>query len=183
VSGVYLIDSGTVQLYRLSPHGQEQILAMPKAGDPLAEWAIFQGTSYPASALCISPCRLVFIERTVFESLIRSDGVLAMKLLAAISLKLQRALGLIEDLSLRDARARLCRYLNTHLGNNPHPGQELALPVTQVVLARFLGIRGETLSRSLRQLRADGILEHGGRRRLVILDPIRLSQAAEGVRD
>jgi CRP-like cAMP-binding protein len=174
VHGMYLIESGSVELYRVSLSGQEQILALLRAGEPLAEWAVFGGGVYPVSAMCISASRLALVRREALDTLLRTDAEFALKVVTGISLKLRRALGLIEDFGLRDARGRVASYLVGHLPPDAVPGCTLILPVAQAVVARLLGIRAETLSRSLRQFRLEGILEPRARRQLLIHDPKRL---------
>ncbi|HEY4001226.1 MAG TPA: Crp/Fnr family transcriptional regulator [Candidatus Xenobia bacterium] len=178
VRGFYLLGNGCVQVYRLSPHGQEQILAFLRAGDPLGEWALFHTQIYPISALCVTSSRMAYIDRAVMDGLVRSDPELACQLLTVVSGKLQRAMGLIEDLSLRDARGRICHYLCGHLEDGAHPGDSIILPVSQAVVARFLGLTSETFSRMLRQLKQEGVLTPGGRRRLVVHHPDRLREVA-----
>ena len=160
VEGFYLICSGAVKIYKLSPEGKEQILSVFQAGESFAEAAVFQSMrGYPASAECLQDSILIFVGRDALLGQIARTPELAFRLLAGMSAKLRRMVGLVEDLTLRDARGRLCRYLLTL----PSPGEvELTLPFAQTVLARMLGITQETMSRTLKALQDEEILlAHG----------------------
>ncbi|HXE73093.1 MAG TPA: Crp/Fnr family transcriptional regulator [Candidatus Nitrosotenuis sp.] len=177
VRGFYLVRRGRVKIFKVSLSGQEQVLLIAGPGQTFAEAAVFQGGGYPASAEALEECDLLFVEREAFVEQLRHDPELAMRLMAGMALKLRRLVRLVEDLSLRDARGRVARYLLGLLPEEPGPVPTVRLPVQQVVLARLLGLTGETFSRTLRHLREEGILEPLGRARLRVLDLERLRQA------
>ena len=89
---------------------------------------------------------------------------------------------LVEDLTLRDARGRVCRYL---LGLLPAQGEVVdstvvRLPVSQALLARLLGLTGETLSRVLHALAKQGLIESLGRGHMRVCDLAALREAVDG---
>lgn len=167
--GFYLIHTGQVKIFKLSPRGSEQILAVLGPGQTFAEAAAFLGKGYPASAECLEDSDLIFIEREAIRVLMAKDPDLALRMMAGMALKLRRLVSLVEDLTLRDARGRLCRYL---LGLAPTSAAEctVKLPTQQTVLARLLGLTQETLSRTLKSLREEGLIESMGGGRLALRD-------------
>lgn len=179
VEGFYLICSGAVKVYKLSPEGKEQILNVFQAGESFAEAAVFQGMrGYPASAQCLHDSVLVFVARDVLLGQIARTPELAFRLLAGMARKLRLMVGLVEDLTLRDARGRLCRYLLTLLT----PGEpDLTLPFAQTVLARMLGITQETMSRTLKALQDEEILQSSGPGQFRILQPEVLELVGGGI--
>ena len=46
----FIVGSGKVKVFKLSPEGKEQILMIAQPGDSIAEAALFAGGAYPASA-------------------------------------------------------------------------------------------------------------------------------------
>ena len=176
--GFYLVLAGAVKIYKLSPKGQEQILTMVGPGGSFAEAAVFLGKGYPASAECLQESQLIFVERAVLLRLLQHDSELALRMMAGMALKLRQLVSLVEDLTLRDARGRLCRYLltlsNSHNGD---PSTEINLPTSQVVLAHLLGLTSETLSRTLRVLKDEGVIDtsRGGRIEVHSLEELRLA--------
>ena len=177
--GFYLVLQGAVKIFKLSPRGQEQIVAVMTAGDSFAEAAVFLGKGYPASAECIQDSKLLFIDREALVRQLAHDPELALRMMAGMAIKLRRLVSMVEDLTLRDARGRLCRYL---LGLIAPP----QLPTSRVVLARLLGLSGETLSRTLRTLKDEGILDISRAGHVKIHSPEALREAAgdtERIRD
>lgn len=165
VRAIYLVRSGMVKIYRLSPAGQEQVLAVMGRGQVFAEAALFM-KGYPASAQCIEDTELLAVERDALLRQLAHDPELALRMLAGMSTKLRQLVSMVDDLTLQDARGRICRYL---LGLSADGEGNIRLPVTQTLLARLLGLTGETLSRTLKTLKDEGILETGGRRELRVL--------------
>lgn len=167
--GFYLVLEGCVKIFKVSASGAEQVLALVGAGQTFAEAALFQPAGvYPASAEAVRPSDLLFLEREALVDRIRRDPDLALRLLGGLSMKLRRMVRLVEDLSLRDARARVARYL---LSQMPEGATQIRLPASHAVLARLLGLANETLSRTLRGLKAEGVLETVKRGAVQVGDP------------
>ncbi len=175
--GLYIVVSGTVKQYRLSEDGHEQILSMVSANQIFGEIPVFQGGHYPTSTQCITQADVVFLDRTALLSQLERDPALSLKFLSLFASKQRRLLGLIEDLTLRDAHGRLCHYLYNALQDG-REGNVVRLPASQVTLARMLGITSETMSRTLKQLRVEGLIETEGRGVIRVLDMSALRRAA-----
>lgn len=170
----YLVHSGLVKIYKLNPKGQEQVLAVISKGNTFAEAVVFMGTTYPASAECLEDSELISVEREAILQILAHDPELSLRMMAGMALKLRRLVGMVEDLTLRDARGRLARYLS---GLKQESGR-VRLPTQQIVLARLLGLTGETLSRTMKVLRDEGILGAHKGREIEILNPDELRRAA-----
>lgn len=180
--GFFLVLEGVVKVFKLSPSGQEQVLHVTGKGQSFAEAAVFQGNRYPANADCLEDSVLLFVERTGLLEQIRSRPDLALCMLAGVSMKHHHLVRLVEDLTLRDARGRVCRYL---LGLLPAQDQVVdstlvRLPVSQALLARLLGLTGETLSRVLHTLAKQGLIESLGRGQMRVCDLAALREAVDG---
>lgn len=160
-----------MKVFKVSPSGTEQVLTLAGPGETFAEAALFQGGGYPASAQAVQESELLFLEREVLLEALRRDPELALRILGGLSLKLRRMVRLVEDLSLRDARGRVARYL---LARWEPGGGALRLPASQAVVARLLGLATETFCRTLRTLKSEGILGEG----LQVLDEPALRLAA-----
>lgn len=181
-TGFYLVQEGAVKIFKVNPAGQEQVLHVSVAGQSFAEAAVFQGDKYPANAACVEDSVLVFVERDALLRQLRHDPELALRMLSGMATKHHHLVRLVEDLTLRDARGRICRYLlglvppRTKDGSSP----TVRLPVSQTLLARLLGLSGETLSRVLKVLSKEGIVESRGRGQLVVRDLNSLRAAVDG---
>jgi CRP/FNR family transcriptional regulator, dissimilatory nitrate respiration regulator len=161
-SGFFVLLSGRLKIFKLSPDGKEQILHFVDPGDPFAEVALFAGSRYPAHAEAIKESRAVFFPRAAFQKLIKSDPNLAMNMLAILSQRLKYFSRLVEDLSLKEVPQRLAAYLLylSGAGNNDLP---VDLSISKGQLASLLGTIPETLSRILSKMVTQGLIEVKGR--------------------
>ncbi len=178
-TGLYIVVSGSVKIYKISFDGKEQILHILGAGEPFAEVAVFAGTTYPANAITMEKSRLFFIPRQAFLELIASYPSLSMSMLATLSLRLRQFANMIESLSLKEVPGRLATHLLLLSDQNRGVAKiELAIAKTQ--LAAYLGTIPETLSRILAKLTKAGYIESEGAV-ITIVDRDGLQELAEGV--
>lgn len=176
VRGFYHICKGKVKVFRLSPEGNEQVLGVFRPGQTFAEAAVFQGGGYPASAECLEDCELLFLEREALRKLVSQEPDFALRMLGAVAGKLRRMVTLVDTLTLQDVRGRLCRYLLGLLSEQSSEQYQIQLPISQTLLARMLGITGETLSRGLKSLVQQGVLGSAQRGRIVVADVAKLRE-------
>jgi CRP/FNR family transcriptional regulator len=170
----FIVGSGKVKVFKLSPDGKEQILMIASPGDTFAEAALFAGGKYPASAQALEPTQLIVIYRDRFVALLGKNPDLALNLIARLSQLLRQLTVLVEGLSLTDVTTRLAHHLVRLIDD---VGQEneliLTLGETKTVLASQLGTIPETLSRSLAKLSREGVIKVDGSR-IHVLDIDRL---------
>jgi len=160
--GFYIVVTGRVKIYKLSPEGKEQILHVFGPGEPFAEVAMFSGGTLPAHAEAIKESRVVFVPRTAFVALIQQDPSIAMNMFGTLSIRLKRFTSLIEDLSLKEVPQRLAAYL-LYLANEKKDQGHVELTISKGQLASLLGTIPETLSRILRKMSAQGCIATKGR--------------------
>ncbi|MBN1103661.1 MAG: Crp/Fnr family transcriptional regulator [Deltaproteobacteria bacterium] len=179
-AGFYVVTSGRVKIFKLSPEGKEQILHIFGAGEPFGEVPVFAGQHFPANAEAMEESRLFFFPRESFVGLIRRNPGLALNMLAVLSRRLRVFTSLIEDLSLKEVPGRLAAYL-LYLSNKKRGSRELELTITKAQLASLLGTIPETLSRILGKMSGQGLIESDGRK-IRILDPEALESLAQSGR-
>src|SRR5512143_1219627 len=63
-AGFFVVASGRVKIFKLSPDGKEQILHIFGSGEPFGEVPMFAGGHFPASAEAIEKSRVFFFPRT-----------------------------------------------------------------------------------------------------------------------
>lgn len=181
--GLYMIESGRVRIYRTDPAGREQVLHTEGPGRTVAELPMFDGGSYPASAVTIEPCSLVFLPRAAFESLYRSHPDIAQAIIRALGRRLRHLVHLTETLAFRDVAARLAMLLVGYAeraGIETANGIEIELERTQEELAHEIGTARESVSRAMKQLRRQGLIEPLPRNRVLIPDVERLRALLPG---
>ena len=176
-NGFYVVASGRVKIFKLSPEGKEQILHIFGPGDPFGEVAVFAGQHFPANAEAMESSRIFFFPRESFSDLIRDNPSLALNMLAILSKRLRRFANLIDDLSLKEVPGRLAAHL-LYLSGQSEGSEQLELNITKTQLASLLGTIPETLSRILGKMSKQGLIESDGRR-IKILDREALEELAE----
>lgn len=164
--GLFLVASGKIRIFKLSPAGREQVLAVEEPGGSFAELPVFDGGSYPASASALEDAELLFISRKDFQDFCREHPDVALKVIAVVGSRLRRLVAIIEELSFTTVRQRLISVLlrlAEESGAHTKHGIRLELPKSHQDLAAELGTVRELVSRNLSRLQAEGFLELDGR--------------------
>ncbi len=168
-SGLYLIASGRVRIFKASPSGREQVLAVEVPGHSIAELPVFDGGSYPASASALEPAELLFVSRKDFRSVCLEHPEVALKVLQVVGGRLRRLVGIIEELSFTTVRHRLISWLLRQAKTQGDRGPVVLLSASQQELASQIGTVRELVSRNLARLQAQGFISISGRE-VTILD-------------
>ncbi len=179
-AGFYVILSGKVKIFKLSPDGKEQIFHILETPEPFGEAAVFAGKNYPASAQALSETPVLFFPGREFVNLIRRDPALALSMLGLLSMRLRKLTTLVENLSLREVPGRLAAYLLYQCQGNAHP-PVIELDVSKNQMASLLGTIPETLSRILKRMMDENLIKADSRT-ITILDQKGLMDLAEGLR-
>jgi CRP/FNR family transcriptional regulator len=164
--GLFVIHTGTVKISRLSPTGKVQVIRVLGPGEFMGELAVLNSYSPTDFAEALDPCTMCVIEGEKLKLLMNRYPSIALKVMEELSLRLERAEDLIEDINLHSAEKRLAEKL-LELSEGK---EEFELPLSKGDLASQLGMTQETLSRRLAAFRFDKFIELKGQRRIVIRD-------------
>lgn len=178
-TGFFVVASGRVKIYKLSPEGKERILHIVHPGGTFAEAAIFGNGLYPAYAEPLVKSHLVFFPKREFLDLLRQHAQIAINMIGGLSRFLRQFATQIEELTFKDVPSRLALYL-MELGAAQK--SQVELPIAKSQLASRLGTVSETLSRTFRKLSDEGVISVEGRM-IHILDPDRLADLSEAYRE
>lgn len=173
-SEFFLLESGSIKLFRVSAGGQEKIMRLILPGHSFAESVMFMDTPrYPVHAQALEKGVLVTIASTAYLDVMRASFDTCRAVLAHMTGRIQAHWDEIELLTLQNSRYRVAQYIMGLLSENPNSRNEIALPMRKSLVAAHLGMTPETLSRILRDLEQRGLIHmHGYRIRvpdLVIL--------------
>lgn len=166
-TGLYLVETGNIRIFKSSPGGREQVLSIDGPGSSIAELPVFDGGDYPASAQASSDSTLLFFSRQDFQTLCLQHPEVALKVLRVIGGRLRRLVGIIEELSFTTVRARLIALLvrmgkarlGKTEGRRDGDSIELTLPVNNTELAAQIGTVRELVSRNLSRLQSEGLIQ------------------------
>ena len=168
--GLFVVATGRIRIFKLSPSGREQLLAVEGPGSSFAELPVFDGGVYPASASALEDTEVLFISRKDFENYCREHPEVALKVLAVVGSRLRRLVGIIEELSFTTVRQRLIAVilrLAEQSGKPSNGSVTLQMAMSHQELAAELGTVRELVSRNLSRLQVEGLLEVDGRTILV----------------
>jgi CRP/FNR family transcriptional regulator len=160
-SGLYVIKSGHLRVFKSSPSGREQVLTIDGPGSSVAELPVFDGGNYPASAVAVDQATLLFVGKQDFRALCLAHPEVALKVLGVVGSRLRRLVGIIEELSFTTVRHRLASFLLRLArleGKRTAAGVEVTLPAHQELAAQIGTVR-ELVSRNLSRFQAQGIIK------------------------
>lgn len=166
-TGLFIVATGRVRIFKLSRAGREQVLAVEGPGSSFAELPVFDGGDYPASAMAMQDTEMFVISRSDFQSFCRSHPEVTLKVLEVVGARLRRLVGIIEELSFTTVRQRLIALLLRLSESDGRPSKQgitFVLRMSHQDLAAELGTVRELVSRNLGRLQAEGLLEMDGRR-------------------
>lgn len=165
-SGLYVVESGHIRIFKSSANGREQVLSIDGPGSSVAELPVFDGGAYPASVAAMSDATLLFVSKQNFQALCLAHPQVALKVLRVVGARLRRLVGIIEELSFTTVRHRLASFLLRLAQSEGRPsaeGVEITLPVSNQELASQIGTVRELVSRNFSRLQAEGMLKVDGR--------------------
>jgi CRP/FNR family transcriptional regulator, dissimilatory nitrate respiration regulator len=183
-NGLYVLLSGNVKLYKVSPEGKEQIIHVISPPDTFAEASVSLRGSHPFYAETLSDCRLLFLPKRDLHRVLKKRSRLSANMNIALSQYVKRYASLIEDLSLKEVPSRIARYLldiSFRQSKEAKSIEEVELDLNRSQLASRLGTIRETLSKNLAKMKAKGIIDVK-KNRIVILDRENLEKVASGLK-
>jgi CRP/FNR family transcriptional regulator len=171
-AGMYVVQSGSVRIFKTSPGGREQVLSIDGPGGSIAELPVFDGGNYPASVLAVEDATLLFISKQDFHALCMAHPEVALKVLRVVGARLRKLVGIIEELSFTTVRHRLAAFLSRMArqeGTKVSGGIEITLPASNQELASQIGTVRELVSRNLSRFQSEKFIQMDGRR-IVVTD-------------
>jgi len=156
-TGFYALLQGEVRGYKAESSGKEIEVARFFPGDLFGEVVAFAGRDYPITTEVTSAARMLFFDcREISQAVNRGSGAanFFLSLLAGKCLDLTRRL---ERLALGTVRERLAAHLLKACSGGS--ACSITIQGSKTQLARQLGTISETLSRNLRKLQDEGIIE------------------------
>ena len=185
MKALYLIASGTVQVYMTGIDGRETILSFLERGDFFGEMSLIDGEPRSASVRTVTDAQLMIIHREPFLTLIRQTPEIAMSLLSEMSKRLRTAnkqIGSLSTMSVSGRVAGTLLNLMEERGMRIHTDNGQMVTVihnrpTQQQLADMSGTTRETVSRICSMLvKANAIAMTG--KDIVIFDETALQEKA-----
>jgi CRP/FNR family transcriptional regulator len=176
---LYILGSGRIEVFKLSPEGKKQTLRIVLPGEAFAEVAMFSEGVYPAYADALSECEIVCVAKIELIRLLKTNPELSLRMINSLANLLRGFTGMVEDLCLKDVSARVAKFL---LDRSITTGSDFFhLEMKMGEMAQRICTVSETLSRTLRKMRVRGIIDVKGKT-ITILDKETLQRIASGMK-
>lgn len=170
--------SGTATLSRVMEDGRTQIVGLLLPSDFIGRPG---RTQLQYDIMAVSDVTLCCFHRAPFESMVQETPHIGERMLEMALDELDAARDWMLLLGRKTAREKVASFLLLIHKRSVRPGGDelgeelrLELPLTREVMATYLGLTIETVSRQLTALRKDGIIDVQGKKVIIINDLISL---------
>jgi CRP-like cAMP-binding protein len=174
---IYLVSDGRVRLVR-GQNGRTIHIHDESAGGVLGEVPLFEGGTYPATAIASEPTRCLVLKRDAILDVMRSYPDLALAILARLAARVRLLVNKLERNASHPTISRLAELVLARAREGD--GEAFTLGVSQEKAAEQIGTVRELVVRGLRTLREQGAIDALGGGRYVIRNEDLLRKIAEG---
>lgn len=178
---LYVVLSGWLMLHRILEDGRRQILdfALPGA---VVGYRAGPDAAFRFTAETVTPASVAIIPLKRIAGLLREGSAASLTLISALNDALLGAFDSMTDIGRRTAREAVAHFLlrmdrRIRRAGQAGAGHAVSFPLTQEHIGDALGLTAVHVCRTLRTLRADGLVTIGCGR-LCIEDPEALAEEA-----
>lgn len=171
---LHVLVEGTVELFARWKDRESTMAILRPVGTFILAASI-RDSPYLMSARTLEKSRIVLVPSSDLRAVFRSDADFAMATTVELAGCYRGVVRHAKNLKLRTARERIAAWM-LRAAAQSGGGRSFMLPVEKRVLASYLGMTPENLSRAIRSLEADGLKVDGAR--VVLTDPGRLAELA-----
>jgi CRP-like cAMP-binding protein len=162
-TGFHAVVHGRIELRAHGPHGRERVTDIVGAGRSFGEAIMFLEKPYIVSARALGDALVLHVAKdAVFGELARNPGF-ARRIIATLSAKLHAAARELDTYALGSGEKRFAAWLLAAAGEAERGSASVALPAAKRAIASRLNLSAEHLSRILRHLTEEGLIEVRGR--------------------
>jgi len=160
---LYKVVSGAVRTCRILDDGRRQVSAFYMSGD---FFGLEAGAEHSSSCDAITNTTVLMFKRSAVDERAKRDGSVARKLWEITATELGRAQDHVLQL-IRSAEERISSFL-LKMAARSQSANELELPMCRQDIADHLGLTIETVSRTLTQFTAAGLIGLPSSRHVVL---------------
>ncbi|BDG59112.1 Crp/Fnr family transcriptional regulator [Caldinitratiruptor microaerophilus] len=159
---VYFVRHGRVKVYRVSPEGREQIIAIWTDNQVFGLVVALDRSPYPASAQAVEDSLIWMIRADDLHALLEEIPSLAARTMGTVAWRLRQAQDRVHGLSVSGVQQRLAALLLQHArehGEKVPGGVRMKLDLTHQEIGGLIGASRETVTRVLGDFRREGAIE------------------------
>ena len=158
--GLYYVQSGEIRVFKMDEQGREVEVVRLEPGEFLGEAILFVASVFPFFAQAVKDSQVLFFEKNKIFKKIDEEPSIAKFFLNLLARKCIILNKRIETLGLQTIRQRLIQYMLLNCSGEQQCTIELK--TKKVELAKTLGTISETLSRNLKHIQDEGLIEVEG---------------------
>lgn len=177
-AGLYIVEHGWFKVVKISLDGREQAIHFLGPGEAFNAMSVFTETPNPATVIALEPSTALLVRRDAMIRLLDAHPRLARIMIQKLAARVQHLITLVEDLSLRTVEARMARMLLARGRQGEDQTVSRRRWATQNEMAARLGTVPDVVSRTLRKLASEGMIEVS-RHQIKILDIEGLERVAK----
>ncbi len=170
----HVITDGAVEMFARW-NDRETTMAVVRPVSTFILAACINDAPYLMSARTLVPSRIVLIPGADLRAVFARDAIFAQAIVRELATCYRSVVRHAKNLKLRASKERLAAYLIRHAKSTVGPA-EFQLRIEKRLLASYLGMTPENLSRALRHLRDDGVTVDG--LRVKVRDLAKLTEIA-----
>lgn len=178
-NAIAAVRAGTVKTFTVDASGREQVLGFFLPGEVIGLNAI-HSARFPCSALALDTVTLCRFSFPLMATLATRMPGLQAQLFRLLSQDINKAALLAGDFSADERMAAFLVSLSRRYRDRGFSATRFNLAMSRTDMANYLRLAAETVSRVIRRLEIEGLVEVD-RREFVITDLVRLEQLAQPV--
>lgn len=163
-----IVAHGQAKVFQIAANGREQMLRVLQTGDFDGEAALFTSKDRTSFAQALMDTNVCQIHRSDFQNMMKSSPDLALNMMNAFGKRLVKMEQQTTESAVSSVEGRLANYLlETGAGLKQ---DQFELPLKKKDVATYLGTTPETISRKLKSLDNQGLIEKKSNTEIKILD-------------
>ncbi len=159
---LFFVQSGRIKIYRTASSGREQILEMLNPGDTCACNPGNAAWYCTSTAEAVVPSKVWFLSRENYIKMVQKNSTLMQALNQLFAKRLQCFSNIIEEVSLKDSKKRLIKFLLDMLDERkkvPTNQNTLYITSTREEISQRLGTARETVARHISDLKRKKLID------------------------
>jgi CRP/FNR family transcriptional regulator, cyclic AMP receptor protein len=149
---MFVVRTGLIGISK-NVRGREKFLSTLGPGEFFGEMSVLNGRPRTATATVLEDAQVLVIDPKTFESMLRGNGEIALRMIKKLADRLAEADAQIENLLLHDPSSRVVHYLLHALGARGKPEADgTRVPLQIADLPATLGLTPEQVKTSMQTL-------------------------------
>ncbi len=165
--GLYFVESGLVGVRKIDQDGQYSLIRLAGKGDTLGYRPFLAKQPHRAAAEIIEDARVCFIDAPTVRGILQNNHELGLQFLERTAQALGEAEERLFEMAVLNVDTRIIHLLllyHDQWGHHLEDGSvRIVLPITRDDLASMVGAHPDSVTRSIRKLESNGVVQVDGR--------------------